>query len=557
MAEEIGHFNLVDEPWIIVVDARGGEELRSLRDLVFDLPFFSRFGGELPIQSFAILRLCLAILHRALIDPSTGLPGPADFDEWRRCQEDWDFVVTSVGNYLDRWHHRFYLLDPLEPFFQVADLRTTSGDVGSLESMIVDVPTGRKFMTTRLGRSLEKISYAEAARWLVTTHAYDVSGIHSGAVGDPRVKAGKGYGIGPGWCGKLGGIHLVGRNLRETVLLNCCAFSEVGVESRADDLPAWERSLLGPAAEAKDRQPCGPIELYTWQSRRVRLVGDGDGVIGALVCQGDPVDESNRMALEPMTAWTYSKTQSEKRKVDIYRPRSHDPERAMWRGLEALLPAARTVRGGAGIPTYVTPRIVEWAAFVARYGADFTSDPSCRLRAVGVRYGVQQAVVDELVDDEVVLPWSLLEGDLTLQLTSLVLSAIDSTEHAVRSLGQLSVDLVEAAGLDPELSTQVRNRTSSRAYGRLDSAFRSWLATLSEDRDVGISRSRWHDQARKILIEIADSEINSCSPSSWTGRKVRGVWLDAATAERRFRVKIRQALPKDDDLVKGADYGNS
>ena len=58
---------------------------------------------------------------------------------------------------------------------------------------------------------LERISWAEAARWLVHVHAFDPSGIRSGAVGDPSVKGGKGYPIGPGWTGQVGVVIVEGQ----------------------------------------------------------------------------------------------------------------------------------------------------------------------------------------------------------------------------------------------------------------------------------------------------------------------------------------------------------
>ena len=95
MSIDAPKFNLVNEPWIVVVDEKGREELRSLSNLSSDLHRFSRFGGEIALQSFAILRLYLAILHRSLADSTTGLPGPADLSEWEHCVEDWDSVSLT------------------------------------------------------------------------------------------------------------------------------------------------------------------------------------------------------------------------------------------------------------------------------------------------------------------------------------------------------------------------------------------------------------------------------------------------------------------------------
>ena len=53
-----------------------------------------------------------------------------------------------------------------------------------------------------------------------TFRRMNIAGIHSGAVGDMQVKDGKGYGIGPSWCGQLGLVWLKGNDLDETLVLN-------------------------------------------------------------------------------------------------------------------------------------------------------------------------------------------------------------------------------------------------------------------------------------------------------------------------------------------------
>lgn len=324
--------------------------------------------------------------------------------------------------------------------------------------------------------------------------------------------------------------------------MNLLPFSEVRVESRPDDLPPWERAPLGPGVEAPGREPKGPIELYTWQSRRIRLFDDGEHVFGAIVCQGDPVDESNRIFLEPMTAWMYSKAQSTKRRSDVYRPRSFDPERSLWRGLEALLPAAGAWRRPEGPARYVAPRLAEWAALLAYYGETWVQGGLCRLRAVGLHYGVQQAVVDELVDDELSLPWQMFGGSAA-ELTGLVLSVLDATEDAVSKYGQFTANLRIAAGCDPQAAAAVRARATAELYAELDSSFRAWLVEVSDEEEVDLLRVKWYSVAREVILRRADDEVAHASASSWIGREVSGRWMDAGLAERCFRRGLNQALP--------------
>src|SRR5690606_17264086 len=172
-------------------------------------------------------------------------------EHWREIAHGWPGVVVDVERYLRKFDDRFFLFHSVHPFFQVADLRTSKGDISGLEKLIVDVPNGAPFFTTRIGPGLQRISFPEAARWLVHVQAFDPSGIRSGAVGDPRVKGGRAYPIGTSWAGQIGGISVVGDNLRETLIFNLVAASapEIDLVSGPQDLPPWERPPLTAAVE--------------------------------------------------------------------------------------------------------------------------------------------------------------------------------------------------------------------------------------------------------------------------------------------------------------------
>ncbi|WP_288924119.1 type I-E CRISPR-associated protein Cse1/CasA, partial [uncultured Bifidobacterium sp.] len=208
----------------------------SLTDALLNARDIRSIGGDMPIQTPAIFRLLLTVLY--------GLyPGGPSLDEWH---ELWNYGLSDgdIIDYLDQYADRWNLFDEHTPFFQVADLHTEKGTYSGLEKLIFDVPNGAPFFTTRLGEGLQRISFAEAVRWLVTAQAFDPSGIKSGAVGDPRVKGGKGYPIGIAWTGNLGVLICEGANLWQTLLLNFVG-SELNPHGEplpwSDDMPAWER----------------------------------------------------------------------------------------------------------------------------------------------------------------------------------------------------------------------------------------------------------------------------------------------------------------------------
>lgn len=211
------------------------------------------------------------------------------------------FPLDEIDSYSDRWLNRFNLFDDSAPFMQVTDLHTSNGGYSGLTKIISEVPPNDKFFTTRDGAGTTSLSFAEAARWLVHTHAFDVSGIKSGAVGDPRVKGGRGYPIGTGISGPMGIVIVEGKSLAETILLNL--FLQ---DDPQQDVPVWERPPQTATPDREHPVPTGCADLFTWQSRRVRLIADGDRVVDVLLCNGDKVEWKYLLHNDSTTAWRYS-----------------------------------------------------------------------------------------------------------------------------------------------------------------------------------------------------------------------------------------------------------
>lgn len=204
-------FSLIDRPWLLARGEDGAVKELSLVEVFASAHRLLGLVGDVPTQVFAHTRLLLAILHRALA-------GPRDLDEWQELWQADTLPADTIEAYLRVHAHRFDLADPHEPFFQVAALRTADGKVSDLSKLIADVPNGHPFFTTRIGTTLT-LEAGEAARWLVHCQAFDPSGIKSGDPADPRTKNGKGYPIGVGWSGNLGGVLVAGHTLRDTLLL--------------------------------------------------------------------------------------------------------------------------------------------------------------------------------------------------------------------------------------------------------------------------------------------------------------------------------------------------
>ncbi|MER7169195.1 type I-E CRISPR-associated protein Cse1/CasA, partial [Micromonospora sp. NPDC000207] len=426
----------MDEPWIPVLDGEGRCRDVSLLGLFEHAEDIRMIACELPTQTFAILRLALAVLHRAT-------DGPPGEKAWRALWHDRRLPIDDLTDYLGTFRDRFDLLHPRQPFYQVAELRAGKDNTYGLARLIADVPNGMPFLTTRAGRGMESVTPAEAARWLVHCQAYDTSGIKTGAVGDPQAKNGKGYPIGASSLGWLGGVHLEGETLRQTLLLNLVPVAPGWRTADERDLPVWEREPQTAAEEATvTRGPYGVLGLYTWQSRRIRLFGDADGITGAMISNGDRFEWQDRHLLEPMSVWGRSgPREREQKRVPIYLPRPHDHSRALWRGLHTLLPAPPPP--GSEPPHRLSPMVVQWLARLTVTGV-IDSNFQTRTRATSITYGSKQSVVDEVFGDALTMNVLLLVENSALRAAAV--DAAGDAENAVRVLRRLADNLARAAG---------------------------------------------------------------------------------------------------------------
>ncbi|QDQ98565.1 type I-E CRISPR-associated protein Cse1/CasA [Tomitella fengzijianii] len=524
-------FNLIDEPWIVVRRIGGEADTVSLRTLFAEAPRIRRLAGELPTQDFAVLRIALAVLYRAVAYEIDSAPTTVAEELW----EAPGLPLDQVDAYLDQWHDRFELFDDHAPFMQVADLASPSGAQGDVRLLLPDAPRGEPLFTMR--SAVDSLTFAEAARWLAHCQAYDFSGIKTGAVGDPRVKGGKGYPMGIGWAGWLGGVVVEGDSLHHTLLLNLVLEDEL----RDDDLPVWEHKPLTAAPRPPHAiRPRGPAGLFTWPQRRIRLFRTDDAVDAVLVCNGDPVPYTSQIRNEPMTAWRYSEPQSKKFKSTVYMPRAHDPERSFWRGLATILSGGE--RSGRENKTHVAasvpPTVVTWAGDLVAAGI-LPREMLIRACAVGIEYGAQSSSYGNLIADDLVFhPVIAQPGDVPQKLA--VLQAVEHADRAVSALASLGGDIAIASGGERGPAAQ---RARASGYHALDSAFREWVSTVRPDSDVAALDRQWSDRCGALIRAESDVIIAAAGPAAWIGREHDGKPLTVGHADARFRRTLASILP--------------
>lgn len=545
------HYNLLDEAWIDVVDHHGVESRVGVRTLLRDASDYRALAAPLGTVNFAVLRMVEAVLYRAW-----------DSRKWRNLdnalehwQEKWGqdtLFDDAVAGYLGQWQDRFDLRDPEHPFFQVAGLHTAKGEWKSLDILFPDVGDVGDLYTMRSG--LASVDAAEAAQMLVHCMAFDFSGIKSGAVGDDRVKGGKGYPIGIGWCGWLGGTMAEGRDLRETILLNYLPHRE---EAGTDDLPLWEIDGIGPGLRDDPRYRIDPptengttgqVELLTWPQRRLLLQWEEDSVTGVLITNGDPVGYTTKNQVEMMSPWRFSDPQSRKAKLIRYMPQTLDAGRTMWRSLGGILPnndVPQTTFKVDGTKVDVDKSIpagnVRWVGQLV--GAEvLPDDRDIRIRMVSMEYGPQQSSFAGIVEDAITVqsPMLALDND---QLRATARRAVEFADGAARSLWIFARNIAFAvSGNQDDADT---DRIQTEFYTRVDAGFRSWLRALGPDTDRDAALVDWAEKTRFTATALANDLLTSQGPAVWSGRWDGTRRVTGAVAADWLRKNLNDCLGKE------------
>ena len=541
-------FNLLDEPWIPVRLLDGTIADVGLLELLRRTTDIADLACELPTQSSAIQRLVLAVAYR--------VAPPGDARDWARQWDD-GAPTEQMIEYLERWRDRFYLFGGRFPFMQVADLRTAKDSVSGLEKLIADVPNGEQFFTTRHGRALACIPPSEAARWLVHAQAYDPSGIRSGAVGDSQVKGGKGYPIGPSWCGHLGLVWLKGKDLDETLVLNLIPADAAGLRGVKSSTEwgacSWEAaepetsvrgdySLLDPAGTPRE---LSIPRLLTWHSRRIRLVGDSSGVTGVVLAQGDKLAPQEMRLYEPQSLWKYSTPQSKKFKADVYMPRKFEAGRALWRNLPGTLPTVTTVQGVDKQPKqeFLTSATLSFHYQLDNASIQTTYPKVMRIQAVGVTYGPKEATFEDIYSDELTLSVAVMRvgrEDLSAEIDR----QVRLTEEVARDVGTLAANLARAAGESGDgAGDGARDRAKELFFSAVDTDFRTWLSQVDGHESARDAGRRWERALRQHATDIQAELVRGASSSAIIGRDTGRGYMNVGIAENYFRSALNKRLP--------------
>ncbi|WP_084471921.1 type I-E CRISPR-associated protein Cse1/CasA [Haloglycomyces albus] len=458
-------YNLLDRPALSVAYVSGYTAEVPIPEAFLAADELTDLVVPVPTMTPALFRqILLPIFWSAL-----GFP--RDTDEWAERFEQGRLSEVErrrLIDYFEKYHDRFDLMDPHRPFGQAPGLSSPSGEKPT-SLLLSHIATGNNVplftpFTDDTGPGLTPM---EALAAMANCQCWDTAALKSGAVGDPEVTGGTTKGNPKGVLGELGVVMPLGRTLYDTLMLN----TPVRYQGRSeDDRPHWEVDEAPGPVWAK-RTAKGPLDLMTWQGRRIRLVTEsisGDPTATGVVCTA-----GDRLSIipewEPHTLWHRAKGTKDSPGRMV--PKRHQSGKAAWRSLDALLAVPRP----SNSKDIATSDLLQG---IADYLADdvIAADYPLRVAVFGLEYGTQSAVVENAITDEVPIPVAaLMEHDSPVK--QFVLDMADQAERLRKAINNYQNNLRNAAGgsaLDWDRGAHV----GSELIAALDGPARRLLAEI-------------------------------------------------------------------------------
>lgn len=314
-------FNLVTDGWVPCLDESGVHTRLGVRDILRRSTQIREVSHPSPLVTASIHRFLLALVHRT--------HGPRDEEEWARLWKAGAWDSTRLDAYLDTWGPRFELLEGSSRFYQ-SD-RAAGAKPIPIAKLAVERAAGNNatlFDHTPVEQSMPP---AEAACYLIATHAFAIGGLVTPTAGERSSKDSHLV---------RGAVAVVrGRNLFETLLLNLRNYPSERDDQKGDR-PAWETDA-GPPTE---RRPLGWLDLLTWQSRRILLHAADGQVTGAALLKGDSFPEDwQPKDLEFMVA--YRTNPNARPREEPFPPVRISPGRALWRDCRSIFVSIHGTEG--------------------------------------------------------------------------------------------------------------------------------------------------------------------------------------------------------------------
>lgn len=487
-------FDLRTYPWIPVRWVGGSIEQVGLRVALCRAEEIRSIECSTPLRQIAILRLLLAVAHRAhrLADIDAAV---------ERLSGKWP--AEAFSKYLDEWAGSFDLYDASRPFLQVPWLRhheKTAEKLHSLARITSEWSSGNTKLLMdhhhEAGDYLE--SAAEVAQVLIAHQQFCAGGLSR--IFKDAAAGGPGMGFAHIW--------VTAPTLSRFLTLNQLPQS---AQEYAEDLPTWESPAIGPEDLLVDHPPFpGPASRYCHLSRSILLVPEADGQCRSLHWAEGITRTAKDTTLDPMEA-------QRRGKDDAWRSLRLSEERAIWRDSQCLVVS----------PSGHPPAVIRNATELLQEAGDYAA---VTLGVGGLLTDKAKLVLWRI--DQVTAPIKVLES---AQLQGALALALEAAEQAGRGLFgamlELARFLLRESGEADKADTRrvVDGLPGTRHFWhQLDLEFPHFLERLSSPDAVGDALVSWR---HSLLVAVESAWRESVRSAGQTRRAL----LAAAKAEGAYR----------------------
>lgn len=537
-------FNLLDEPWIAVIDHQGATRELSLLDFFAQAHLYRDFAGDTKTQDFAVMRVLLAVLHTVFSRfDATGKPYPYlrlderykpsqpiksdNQDDYEEClYHTWlDLYKLGkfpaiVSQYLEKWRERFYLFDEQYPFFQVkqSDIATSKLNKKSatpikgrnINRLLSESSTKVALFSPKSGDYKGKLKEGEIVRWLITFHGFT-------GLADKSIFGQKKYKASKGWLFDLGGTFLKGNNLFTTLMANFYLPNKANNNLLHIQNPCWENDSSSIIDHYLQLNTINNLaSLYTAWSRAIYINPHID-LSAEFVCHIVKLPEitHQNQFLEPMTVWKFNQKGDN---ANTYTPKKHQLSKAMWRSF-GLLVGCETAFSQLQRMVGIIEWLIDIQDLATKYCPEFTKKELV-LCAVGMQddgNATSWVPTDEVID--------------TLDINHYVLTDLKKDGWIMRInetvlLTEKIVDFVfknflsKINKLRGEMTGAFVEKNIAEMYFLIDAPFREWLAKIKPGDEKEATLQVWHRQLKSLVGQQAEKILFSATPRDYHGKRV-------------------------------------
>ncbi len=535
-------FNLLDEPWIKVLMTDGSTVEMSILETFKNASEILRISGETPSQDISVQRFLMAIMHVVVgrytvegkMQPLSQADDSAEaFSRWEEYWIEAGFPIEVVNKYLEEHRDRFYMIHPDTPFYQITEddlpewMKNAPGkstySTAKFCGELLESANKLRLFPSRSGKSKEKVSLSEAARWLLHLNAFDDAGFKTPL---------KGVSFTVGWPGKTGSIYAVGNNLFESLMLNLVLLSNGDLWEKEN--PIWESSKRTAERVADYLLPQNPSELLTMQSRRIFLLWEDDHVVGYRTFGGDQFSEEDAFSEQ----WTLWQKRARKGKAVYYTPKKTRENKQIWREFSSIVGAS-----DRDSDAYRIPGVVSWIGELE--SRNKLDNRIIQFETLNAHYDSTSSSVVEIFTDRLSFHTSLLKNLESVWL-SLIEREMEYTALLIDRLGILAMEIAQASGQSPG-----RNRSNwfntaddvkEIAYDQLDLPFREWLESIDPNNESLSHEEKsdeWWEIGKETIRRLGSELVDQSSPAAFVGRKTdeeQPTVVSVPNAYRRFLI---------------------